>query len=212
MIESYLRRQNDSYTFTTYKAHKGILPASEYECDAFILTGSHHSVFDPDVLWINSLQTFVIRLHKADIKTFGICFGHQLIAETMGGKVERADYGWQVGVHQAQVQQTASFMQPEKQVFNIAMMCEDQIQTLPESATVLASSPRCDYMMLQYGKHMLSIQGRPEFSQSFAKALINTRHHDFPQKRLEAGLTALDEKPLDNDLFFSWVNHFLRTD
>lgn len=209
MIAERLFLQNETFEFHTYQAHHGILPECVEECDAYILTGSRYSVFDSDVLWINGLMNFVVRLNKAQIKTIGICFGHQIIAEAMGGKVERADCGWVIGVHEATIKQQRSFMQPSKESFHIAMMCEDQVQKIGEEAIILASGPQCEYAMLQYGEHILSVQGHPEFSPDFAKSLLNIRQGELPSKRYERGSKSFSEHSLDSDLVFSWFAHFL---
>ncbi len=209
MIETGFTATDSELSFQTYHADEGQLPECTDECDAYIITGSRHSVFDTDELWINPLRDFIVRLHKAKIKAIGICFGHQLIAEAMGGKVERADCGWQIGVHRAIIQQQASFMQPKMATFYVAMMCEDQIQTLPENATVLAKSQGCENMMLQYEDHFLSIQGHPEFSLDFAKALVNICQDDFPARRLEKGLSSFSENEMNGELLFRWFINFL---
>ncbi len=209
MIEKAFSATNSELCFQTYLADEGQLPECTDECDAYIITGSRHSVFDTDELWINPLRDFIVRLHKAKIKAIGICFGHQLIAEVMGGKVERADSGWQIGVHRAIIQQSKGFMQPKMATFYIAMMCEDQIQTVPETATILASSQGCDYMMLQYDNHFLSIQGHPEYSLDFAKALLNVRQSEFPAKRLEKGLLSFSENEMNGEFLFAWFANFL---
>lgn len=209
MIAACLSQQHESFEFHTYPAHHGVLPESIEECDAYILTGSRHSVFDTDVLWVNGLTNFVVQLNKAEIKTIGICFGHQLIAEVMGGKVERADCGWLVGVHKTLVSQPKSYMKPSQSSFNVAMMCEDQVQKISKEATILASSKQCEYAMLQYGDHMLSIQGHPEFSQGFAKSLLNIRQEELPSKRYQRGSESFSKHRLDSDLVFSWFAHFL---
>lgn len=209
MIEAAFAAIHDGFSFHTYFVDEGQLPECPNECDAYIITGSRHSVFDTDELWINQLRDFVVRLHKAQIKAIGICFGHQLIAEAMGGKVERADSGWQIGVHRAVINEQKAFMQPRSATIHVAMMCEDQIQTLPETATVLAKSQGCEYMMLQYNDHFLSLQGHPEYSPEFAKALLNVRQDDFPAKRLEKGLASFSEHDMNGKLLFQWFYHFL---
>ncbi|PID66183.1 MAG: GMP synthase [Gammaproteobacteria bacterium] len=209
MIEQAFTALNNTLSFQTYCVDEGQLPECTDECDAYIITGSRHSVFDPDELWINPLRDFIVRLHKAKIKTVAICFGHQLMAEAMGGKVERADNGWQIGVHETTIAQQKTFMQPYMASLYVIMMCEDQIQTLPESATVLATSQDCQYMMLQYDNHFLSIQAHPEFSLDFAKALLNICQDELPAKRLEKGLSSLSEDKINNELIFRWFLNFL---
>lgn len=211
MIKSAFEAVDDTFTFTSYPTYLGVLPDEINDCDAYIITGSRHSVFDHDkVLWINPLRDFVVKLNKAKIKLLGICFGHQLIADAMGGKVERADCGWQIGVHRAEISHNAPFMEPKTGAFYVPMMCEDQVQSLGDTAEVLASSPNCEYAMIQYESHILTTQGHPEFSQAFAKALINLRQDEFPSKRLAAGLTSFSENEIDSELLFTWFANFLK--
>lgn len=200
------------FEFIVYKAYEGVLPDNLEDCDAYFLTGSRFSVFDNGALWINPLRDFIVRLNKAKIKTIAVCFGHQLMAEAMGGKVERADCGWQIGVHTATVQVSKDYMQPQAQTLRVAMMCEDQIHELPSSAEIIATMPACEYAWLQYGDHFLSTQSHPEFSQAFARAVINVRQGEFPSKRLENGLRSFSQGDLDGLLIFQWFVRFLTTE
>lgn len=209
MIADQLAIADETFEFHTYRVHEGVLPDCIHDCDAYVITGSRHSIFDAEVLWINCLQNFIVRLNKAKIKTIGICFGHQLMAEALGGKVERADCGWLVGVHKVTMKQHKAFMQPSAERFYVAMMCEDQVQQISETAEILASSKNCEYAMLQYGDHMLSVQGHPEFSPEFAKRLLRIRQDDFPSKRYEKGSASFAEHELDSGLIFKWFARFL---
>lgn len=198
-----------SLQFQIYRTHEGVLPDSVDECEAYIITGSRHSVLDTDELWIHQLQNFIVRLNKAKIKTIGICFGHQVMAVAMGGKVERADCGWQIGVHRTRVLHEASFMRPYAEYFHVAMLCEDQVDKIAGEVTVLATTPKCDFAMLMYGEHFLSIQGHPEFSPEFAKALLAVRQDEFPSKRLDVGMASFSTHKLDGERLFTWFLNFL---
>ncbi len=201
----------DELEFVTYAAHDGMLPTEVDECDAYIITGSRASVLELDEIWIHQLQNFIVRLSKANIKTVGICFGHQIMALAMGGKVERADNGWQIGIHYNEVQEYSDFMDPKTGGFNITMFCEDQVVKPGDDAKVIAKSDKCEYAMLQYGENMLSTQGHPEFTPDFTKALLAACKDDFPAKRFENSLASFDDKELDTNLLFSWFWNFIAT-
>lgn len=211
MIAKQLATIDETFTFQTYKAHRGQLPDEVDACDAYILTGSRYTVFDTDALWMNGLSDFIVRLHKADIKTIGICFGYRLLAEVMGCKIERTEAGWLVGVHQATVEVEKPFMQPPATTFHLAMLSEDQVQVLGDNVTVLASSPRCPRMMLQFGENMLGIQGRPEFSVAFAKRLLTLRQDSFPSRRFTKGIASFAQHQPDNQLIFNWFANFIKS-
>lgn len=212
MIANQLATIDETFTFQTYKAHQGQLPEDVDVCDAYILTGSRYTVFDTDALWMNGLSDFIVRLHKANIKTIGICFGYRLLAEVMGCKIERTEAGWLIGVHQATVEVEMPFMQPPAKTFQLAMLSEDQVQTLGENVTVLATSPKCPKMMLQFGENMLGIQGRPEFSVPFAKRLLTLRQDSFPSRRFAKGIASFTQCQPDNQLIFNWFANFIKSE
>ena len=70
----------------------------QVEHDAYLITGSRHSVYD-ELVWIQPLVSFLQRVLAADKKVIGICFGHQLMAHYFGGEVTPAQGGWAVGAH-----------------------------------------------------------------------------------------------------------------
>ncbi len=213
MIEAAFRATDDSLTFKTYPSYLGVLPDDIENCDAYIITGSRHSVFDHDEeLWINPLRDFIIKLNKAKKKLLGLCFGHELIADVMGGKVERADCGWQIGIHTVEITQHRDFMQPKTDALYLPMMCEDQVQSIGEEATIMAQGKNSQYAILQYGDHILTTQGHPEFTQDFAKALITLRQDEFPSKRFEKGLASFSENQTDRETVFRWFTNFLKQD
>ncbi len=77
-----------------YDACDGVLPATPDECDGWIATGSRRSAYD-DLAWIHALAAFVRDVHRGATPYVGICFGHQLLAQALDGRVERAPAGWE---------------------------------------------------------------------------------------------------------------------
>lgn len=94
------------WEFVFYDVANGHFPMSIDECDAYLCTGSKASVYD-DEPWIHQLKDFVKALYQANKIFIGVCFGHQMLAEALGGKVQKAAVGWCVGVHQFSYRQSA---------------------------------------------------------------------------------------------------------
>src|SRR5262249_13995056 len=86
--------------FRDYDVQRGEYPATLDECDAYLITGSRESVYD-DLPWLPRLEEFVRMLDADRHPLVGICFGHQLVAQALGGETRKADQGWGVGVQTA---------------------------------------------------------------------------------------------------------------
>lgn len=168
-------------------------PASPEECDAWFCTGSKASVYD-DEPWIQRLKTFVQAIAAAGTPYVGICFGHQMLAEALGGKVARAENGWCVGIHTFQPLQPATgfSLATLPGHLNLPMMCQDQVQVLPPGAVVLASGDDCPVAAMLVNGHMLGIQGHPEFPTEYSRALIQHRKPRIGEVKADAALHSLD--------------------
>ena len=87
------------FELQAFDVRNGEFPSSVDACDAYLTTGSRFSAYD-DEAWIQQLKDFVRQLHEAEKPFVGICFGHQVLAEALGGKVEKAESGWGAELNQ----------------------------------------------------------------------------------------------------------------
>ena len=87
------------YEFEFYAVYKNEFPISVLDCEIYMATGSSHSVYE-DVDWIHQTKAFIREIYARNLFFIGFCFGHQLMAEALGGKVEKSSDGWCVGIHQ----------------------------------------------------------------------------------------------------------------
>ncbi|MCL6269153.1 GMP synthase [Sansalvadorimonas sp. 2012CJ34-2] len=207
MFMNLFLKEDPTCTFSVYKVHEGELPASTKECPAWIITGSRYSVYE-NLPWLPPFFKFVRQLYKNNCKLVGICFGHQVIAQALGGSVSRSEKGWGVGMSFNQVTHCKPWMQPSSKSLNLIVSHQDQIMTLPDSARILASSDFCPYYMVSYDDHFLSIQGHPEFSHSYIKDLMLSRKGRIPEERIAEGLNSLHTES-DAQLSIRWILKFL---
>ena len=173
MFVSLLRPVDPDVTFTVYDVRYGDFPIHLDAADAYLITGSHHGVND-GFPWISELEELTRRLHDARKKVIGICFGHQLIAKALGGKVIKSPKGWGIGMSVNKMTQHKPWMHPSLETLNLRISHQDQVVELPPEAEVLASSEFCPFYMLQIHNNLLTVQGHPEDSKEYTEALIKT--------------------------------------
>ncbi len=190
-----------------YDVCKGHFPDDVRECDAYICTGSKYSVYD-EMDWIRQLKGFVREVHDQEKPFIGVCFGHQMMGEALGGKVQKAEAGWCLGVHSFQLQERPAWIKPPRKSFNLLMLCQDQIKALPPDSRVLASAADCPVGMFMVGKHMLGIQAHPEFLKPYVKAIIKDRKERVGAPKATAGLKSL-RRVVHSPVVAQWMQAFL---
>ncbi len=208
MFEKLLAPQIPELELTWFDACKGELPPGTDTCDAYVCTGSRYSVYE-DREWIAKLKDYVRRLHEARKPFVGICFGHQLLAESLGGEVKPAPQGWGVGIHEMQITHPEPWMQPAKSDCKLEYMHSDQVQQLPPDSVVLAAAPHCPVAMFRVGDTMLGIEGHPEFPAPYVEALVLTRKDRIGEERANAAIASLSQKA-DDGIVARWIANFLR--
>ncbi len=187
---------------------KGHFPDSVHDCEGFICTGSKNSVYE-NIAWVNELKDFVVQAFKKHRKFVGVCFGHQMLAEALGGKVLKNGNGWNVGIHPFEMLVKEPWMDPVQQKIELLMMCQDQVVHLPENSTLLAYADDCSIGMFKVGDHMLGIQAHPEFSNDYEKALMEDRLDKIGSEKVEKAIDSL-KKQSDKELIASWIVNFLK--
>jgi GMP synthase-like glutamine amidotransferase len=195
------------FEITTYDVLAGTYPASPEEQDAYIVTGSPAGVYE-DHAWIPPLKSF-LRAAKGKAKLVGICFGHQIMAEAFGGRVEKSERGWGIGLLRYDVRDRAEWMDEETESFAIPVSHQDQIVDQQPSSRILAGSAFNPFGLLEYrDQPAISFQCHPEFEPDYAKALIETRRDRVPGP--DAAIASLDQ-PNDRERIAGWIRAFLET-
>jgi GMP synthase-like glutamine amidotransferase len=206
MFERLLSPHIPGLCVTRFDVQAGNTPADARTCDAWITTGSRASVND-DAEWIRAVETFVGKVADSDRPFVGICFGHQLLARTLGAEVNRAPGGWGVGVLPMRVVRREDWMTPARSTVRMQYMHTDQVTEPPDGATLLSEAPHCPVAMFQCGPRLLGIEAHPEFPAAYARALIEDRRARIGEEVAEDALARVDE-PTDSDVVGGWIARF----
>jgi GMP synthase-like glutamine amidotransferase len=175
--------------------------------DGYLITGSRYSVTD-DLPWLAGLRKLTTDLVAADLPVVGICFGHQLLADELGGRVERATNGWGVGIHTATVTARRPWMDPSLDEFRLIVSHQDQVVELPPEAALLAESAHAPIAAFEVGS-AIGFQGHPEFDPSYSAALMDMRRDRIPAAVIDVGEASLTQVP-DHGAVVAWLGNHLR--
>lgn len=172
----------NDFEFETFSVVDGVFPSGSDAADGWLITGSKHGAYE-DHAWIPPLENLIRDVHSTGKPMIGVCFGHQIIAQALGGKVEKFAGGWSVG-------RTEYTLNGKSVALNA--WHQDQVVELPKDARVVGSSDFCANAMLAYGDNIWTVQAHPEFHAEFIDGLIKTRGKGVvPEAQLEAATAAL---------------------
>ncbi|NQZ33077.1 MAG: gamma-glutamyl-gamma-aminobutyrate hydrolase family protein [Oceanospirillaceae bacterium] len=205
-VKSFL---NLDFEFQYFQVLDGDIPSDPSLCDAWLITGSKFGVYEAHV-WIEPLSSLVKSCYQQDVPMIGICFGHQLIAQALGGKVIKSNKGWSLGVQEYRLEQQPSWLQDTQDVFSIQAYHQDQVVELPENTQILASSEFCPLAALNFNDRAISFQGHPEFDPHYTKKLLCSRR-DMQLLPIELSNQAIDlvNTPIQRELVAKWICQFL---
>lgn len=172
------------FEFTVWHVEGMEFPESVHDADGWLLTGSRHGAYE-DHAFITPLEDFIRRAYAEAVPQVGICFGHQIIAQALGGKVVKHPAGWAVGA------QDYDF---GGQNVTLNAWHQDQVVELPEDAKVIGRNGFCENAALVYGDRAYSVQAHPEFDDRFVQGLMDTRAKGVvPQELLDQASNRMKE-------------------
>ena len=164
------------------------MPASPAQADAWLVTGSRHGVYDA-LPWIEPLKAFLRACVAARIPVVGVCFGHQILAEALGGRAVKSDKRLgprRPGLRGRRPPRLDDGTSPTASP--CARCTRTRSSPCRPTPTVLARSPHCEYAALAYGdpglprRHLAAAAPRVR-RRIHGRAYRATRRHRLPRAR-----------------------------
>ena len=149
------------------------LPASS-SFAGVIVTGSASSVTER-APWILRAEAYLAHAVEQQHPVLGICFGHQLLGQALGGLVERNPRGREMGTVQLELAAAdplldRSITPPLAHATHV-----DSVTVLPKGARVLASTALEAHAAVRFGERAWGVQFHPEFDERVMTEYIETR-------------------------------------
>lgn len=193
--------------FDVYDVERGVFPPSVGAADGWLITGSACGAYEGHA-WIPPLEKFIRDARAQSVRTIGICFGHQVLAQAMGARVEKFSGGRSMGAVDYDLSDTG-------ETLTLLAFHRDQVMTVPEGARVIASSSFCRIAGLAYDDDKgrpwaMSLQPHPEFDAAYEADLIDAYSDGLPGDAVEAAKASLS-LPLANQTVADRMAAFFMT-
>ena len=181
------------------------LPDPE-SAEGWIVTGARDSVTSPGP-GTGSLLDWIRDVARREVPLLGVCYGHQVVCEALGGRIERHPGGWEIGT--TEVELTAAGREdplfaglPDR--FRVQTTHEDYAALLPPDATLLAVNPHTEAQAIAVGPTVRGVQFHPEVTEEIARDFVDRRRH------LVAAEPAVEASPHAAGILANFVDGFVR--
>ncbi len=191
---------HEDFEFATFSVVDDQFPESAEAADGWVITGSRHGAYE-DHPWIPPLEDLIRAIRDRGAPLIGVCFGHQIIAQALGGKVEKFDGGWAVGRTQYDF---------DGDVVTLNAWHQDQVVALPEGARVLGTNAFCQNAMVAYGDTIWTVQAHPEYGDDFIQGLMQTRGKGVVPENLLQDAANRQDGPDSNGQIGRYMADFLK--
>ena len=209
MFRTMFDQAGAAFDYETVRAHDGVPLPDPATLGGIVITGSAAGVYE-DHAWLEPLRAFIRSAYAARTPMLGVCFGHQIMADALGGEVKKSEKGWGIGRHVYEVVSRPAFLGGSLPEFAIACSHQDQVGTPPSEAEVILSSDFTPNAGLLYRNGAaISLQPHPEFADDYAVALAHRRKGVAPDETIAAAIDSMS-RPSDSTEVAGYLGAFLR--
>jgi GMP synthase-like glutamine amidotransferase len=210
MFEAMFEAAGAGFTYATVPVFEGAPFPDPAGLDAILITGSAAGVYDSHYAWMEPLRAFIRRAYAAKTPMLGICFGHQIMADALGGDVRKSDKGWGLGRHTYGFTARPGFLGTTAPALRIACSHQDQVLVPPaEAETFLASAFTPHAGLVYRNGAAMSLQPHPEFDDDYTLALADLRRGKAPDPVIDTAIASL-ATPSDSAETARYLTRFLQ--
>ncbi|HQZ11334.1 MAG TPA: gamma-glutamyl-gamma-aminobutyrate hydrolase family protein [Devosia sp.] len=192
MFHRMFEEAGHAFTYETAAVFDGAPFPDPEQLEGIVITGSPAGVYDSHLSWMEPLRTFIRGAYAAKTPMLGVCFGHQIMADALGGEVRKSEKGWGLGRHVYGVSNRPAFVGGTLPEFAVACSHQDQVIAPPAEAEVFLSSDFTPNAGLIYRNGAaISLQPHPEFHDDYTLALAELRRGKVPDAVVESALASV---------------------
>lgn len=147
------------------------------EVDAVLITGSACSVYERQT-WEQNLEAWTRDALEQSKPLLGVCYGHQLVAQALGGEVQKNPGGYEIGTIEVSLTEDGArdpLLGGLQDSLRFSAVHGDAVVRLPQGATLLAENERCAVQAFSLGAQQWCVQFHPEFSSGVVAKYVEQR-------------------------------------
>ena len=201
-----IRGVRPNWSVTAFDTTEGEFPADPAAFDGLLIGGSPASVND-EAHWIGRLFDLIRVAHGKAVPMVGACFGHQAIAQALGGRVGHNAGPFILGTSVTRFSAQAPWMPEDAREITLAAAHGEQVTALPPGAEVLGWSDGCPIAAYRIGDRVFATQHHPEMTPEFIAALVEEFAPDLPPEVGQKARASL-ERPIEGRRFGEWIARF----
>jgi GMP synthase (glutamine-hydrolysing) len=155
------------------------------ELAGIIVTGSPSSVMER-LDWMQRAERFLRSAIERQVPVLGICFGHQLLAQALGGRVDRNPVGREMGTVALELVEADPLLDHPTRSFRVNMTHVDAVLELPPGARVLARTERDCHAVLRFSERAWGVQFHPEMDAEVMRDYLSSRRDALVREGFDA--------------------------
>jgi len=185
------------------------LPKAE-TCRGIVVTGSHAMVTDC-LPWSKAIAAWIPSIIEAEVPLLAICYGHQLLAWALGGKVGFHPGGKEIGsvdIHLLPDSITDPLFCALPSTFKAHTSHSQTVLSLPQDAVRLASNSFESNQAFRVGSCAWGVQFHPEYNRKIMESYIleQTKELEAAGRDTSVLLRTIRETPIAASLLIRFAS------